>query len=113
MNRAGRKVPVTREQVECGSLNGIFGASRAALTAIHGMGDSKYAQLQAVFELSRRAASEQLREALLLGFILAALQQRRTLFAQQMDTGEFEQGQQHFGRRRLGPRRGGGQQQQG
>jgi hypothetical protein len=58
-------------------------------------------------------ASEQLREALLLGFILAALQQRRTLFAQQMDTGEFEQGQQHFGRRRLGPRRGGGQQQQG
>jgi len=48
--------------VECGSLNGIFGASRAALTVIHGMGDSKYAQLQAVFEMARRALDEQMRE---------------------------------------------------
>jgi DNA repair protein RadC len=43
-----------------GSLNGIFSASRGALTAVHGMGDSKYVQLQAVFEMSQRALSEQM-----------------------------------------------------
>lgn len=47
---------------EFGSLNGIFAAERAALTAVNGMGDSKFAQLQAVFEMSRRALQEQLRE---------------------------------------------------
>ncbi|HQR59930.1 MAG TPA: DNA repair protein RadC [Methylophilaceae bacterium] len=47
---------------EFGSLNGIFGASRAALTAVNGMGDSKYAQLQAIFEMSRRALEEQMRQ---------------------------------------------------
>lgn len=47
---------------DCGSLNGVFGASRAELTAIHGMGDSKFVQLQAVFEMARRALSEQMRE---------------------------------------------------
>ena len=45
-----------------GSLNGIFGAGRAALTAVNGMGDSKYAQLQAIFEMSRRALGEQMRQ---------------------------------------------------
>lgn len=45
-----------------GSLNGVFGASRAELTAIHGMGDSKFVQLQAVFEMARRALNEQMRE---------------------------------------------------
>jgi len=45
-----------------GSLNGVFGASRGELTAIHGMGDSKFVQLQAVFEMARRALSEQMRE---------------------------------------------------
>lgn len=47
---------------EFGSLNGIFAAERAVLTAVNGMGDSKFAQLQAVFEMSRRALQEQLRE---------------------------------------------------
>lgn len=47
---------------EFGSLNGIFGASRASLTAVNGMGDSKFAQLQAIFEMSRRALQEQMRE---------------------------------------------------
>ncbi len=47
---------------EFGSLNGIFGASRAALTAVSGMGDSKFAQLQAIFEMSRRALREEMRE---------------------------------------------------
>jgi DNA repair protein RadC len=47
---------------EFGSLNGIFTASREAITAINGMGDSKYAQLQAIFEMSRRALKEEMRE---------------------------------------------------
>ncbi|MDR2220602.1 MAG: DNA repair protein RadC [Methylobacillus sp.] len=46
---------------EFGSLNGIFNASRAALTSVNGMGDSKYAQLQAVFEMARRALNEQMK----------------------------------------------------
>lgn len=45
-----------------GSLNGIFTASREAMTSINGMGDSKYAQLQAIFEMSRRALKEEMRE---------------------------------------------------
>lgn len=44
-----------------GSLNGIFSAGRGELTAINGMGDSKFAQLQAIFEMSRRALQEELR----------------------------------------------------
>jgi DNA repair protein RadC len=47
---------------EFGSLNGIFTASREAMTAIHGMGDSKFVQLQAIFEMSRRALQEQMQE---------------------------------------------------
>ncbi|MEZ0246313.1 MAG: DNA repair protein RadC [Methylophilaceae bacterium] len=45
-----------------GSLNGIFYATRDALTAVHGMGDSKYVQVQAIFEMARRALSEQMRQ---------------------------------------------------
>jgi DNA repair protein RadC len=41
-----------------GSLNGIFSASLAEITAINGMGESKFAQLQAIFEMSRRALQE-------------------------------------------------------
>lgn len=44
-----------------GSLNGIFSASCASLTAVNGMGDSKYAQIQAVFEMARRALQEDMR----------------------------------------------------
>ncbi|MEZ0245642.1 MAG: DNA repair protein RadC [Methylophilaceae bacterium] len=47
---------------EFGNLNGIFYASRDALTAVHGMGDSKYVQVQAIFEMARRALSEQMRQ---------------------------------------------------
>jgi DNA repair protein RadC len=43
-----------------GSLNGIFAASEAALSQVHGIGSSKYVQLQAIFEMSRRALREQL-----------------------------------------------------
>lgn len=45
-----------------GSLNGLFAASRMEMTALAGIGDSKYAQIQAIFEMSRRALAEQLRE---------------------------------------------------
>lgn len=43
-------------------LRGLFTASLSDFSAVKGLGKAKYAQLQAVFELSRRAASEQLRE---------------------------------------------------
>lgn len=43
-----------------GSLNGIFAASQEEISQVHGMGSSKYAQLQAIFEMSRRALVEQM-----------------------------------------------------
>jgi DNA repair protein RadC len=43
-----------------GSLNGIFAADLANLSQVNGIGDSKYAQLQAIFEMSRRALSEEM-----------------------------------------------------
>ena len=45
-----------------GGLNHLFAAPRAGFTAIHGMGDAKYAQLQAVLEMARRALGEGLSE---------------------------------------------------
>ena len=44
------------------SLNGIFAASEKEISQVHGMGSSKYVQLQAIFEMSRRALSEQLQQ---------------------------------------------------
>lgn len=43
-----------------GSLNGIFSASLAEICDVHGMGESKYCQLQAIFEMSRRALNEEM-----------------------------------------------------
>lgn len=45
-----------------GSLNAIFNASEHDLSQVHGIGSSKYVQLQAIFEMSRRALSEQLNQ---------------------------------------------------
>lgn len=42
------------------SLNGIFNASLNQIQTIHGMGSSKYCQLQAVLEMSKRALNERL-----------------------------------------------------
>ena len=42
------------------SLNGIFAATEHELIQVHGIGTSKYVQLQAIFEMSRRALAEQL-----------------------------------------------------
>jgi DNA repair protein RadC len=46
---------------EFGSLNGLFSASQTALTAVHGMGEAKFVQLQAVLEMARRAMAEQMK----------------------------------------------------
>ncbi len=46
-----------------GSLNGIFAASESMICEVHGMGPSKYAQLQAIFEMSRRALMEEMQGA--------------------------------------------------
>lgn len=43
-----------------GNLNGIFSATLNEIDQVSGMGTSKYAQLQAIFEMSRRALKEQM-----------------------------------------------------
>lgn len=43
-----------------GSLHGLFGATLQDFSQVHGLGMAKYAQLQAVMELARRAIGEQL-----------------------------------------------------
>lgn len=43
-----------------GNLNGIFSATLEDIQQVSGMGSSKYAQLQAIFEMSRRALKEQM-----------------------------------------------------
>ncbi|MDY7547550.1 DNA repair protein RadC [Glaciimonas sp. CA11.2] len=45
-----------------GSLNRLFSATLSDFSAIHGLGPAKFAQLQAVLELARRALSEKLRD---------------------------------------------------
>ena len=45
-----------------GSLNRLFSASLDELSAVPGMGPAKYAQLQAVLEMSRRALSEAMKQ---------------------------------------------------
>jgi DNA repair protein RadC len=44
-----------------GSLSNIFKASVTEINAVNGMGDSKYCQLQAIFEMSRRALAEEIK----------------------------------------------------
>ncbi|MCH8622689.1 DNA repair protein RadC [Undibacterium sp. TS12] len=48
---------------EFGSLSALFAASIKDFSAIHGLGSAKYAQLQAVLELAKRAISEELQES--------------------------------------------------
>ena len=45
-----------------GSLNRLFSAARSEFASISGVGDAKYAQIQAVFEMGRRALKEDLAE---------------------------------------------------
>ena len=46
-----------------GSLQGLLAADVGAFSEVHGLGVAKYAQLQAVLELSRRAGAEQFARA--------------------------------------------------
>ncbi|MBI3283945.1 MAG: DNA repair protein RadC [Burkholderiales bacterium] len=43
-----------------GSLAGLFSASMKDFSLLHGLGNAKYAQLQAVLELAKRSISEEL-----------------------------------------------------
>ncbi len=54
-------VDLARELVtRFGSLTQLFAAGEADFCAVHGMGQAKYVQLQAVLEMSRRALREEL-----------------------------------------------------
>lgn len=44
--------------IRYGNLSGIFAANQADIAGVHGMGLSKYAQLQAIFEMVKRALGE-------------------------------------------------------
>ncbi|WP_432720870.1 DNA repair protein RadC [Jeongeupia wiesaeckerbachi] len=46
-----------------GSLAALFAAPRPAFAAVPGMGDAKFAQLQAVLEMARRTLKEELHQA--------------------------------------------------
>ena len=50
-----------------GSINRVFAASLAEFSTLNGLGPAKFAQLQAVMELSRRAIGEQLQAGETLG----------------------------------------------
>lgn len=50
-----------------GSLSRLFSAPLNELKSIHGMGEAKFTQLQAVFEMSRRALDEKLKSRDVLG----------------------------------------------
>lgn len=45
-----------------GGLNRLFNAGQAEFSAFHGMGPAKYAQLQAVLEMARRALGEDMKQ---------------------------------------------------
>lgn len=45
-----------------GSLQAMFAASRSDFCLVNGLGPAKYAQMQAVLELARRAIAEQLKQ---------------------------------------------------
>lgn len=50
-----------------GSLNRLFAATLAEFSTIHGLGPAKFAQLQAVMELARRALAAELKAGAVLG----------------------------------------------
>lgn len=60
--RGKSAVDLARELItRFGGLNRLFAASRSDFSAVPGMGPAKYAQLQAVFEMTRRALSEEMK----------------------------------------------------
>jgi len=63
-----------------GSLQGLFGASLREFSAINGLGPAKFAQLQAVMELARRAMLEEIKSGQALGSPKAVKEYLRILF---------------------------------
>lgn len=60
-------VDLARDMVgRFGSINGLFAASLSDFASINGLGPAKFAQLQAVLELARRALAEQLESGAVL-----------------------------------------------
>jgi DNA repair protein RadC len=66
-----------------GSLQGLFGASLADFSSLHGLGEAKFAQLQAVMELARRAMLEEIKAGQALGSPKAVKEYLRMLFRAQ------------------------------
>ena len=63
-----------------GSLQGLFGASLADFSSVHGLGAAKFAQLQAVMELARRAMLEEIKTGQALSSPKAVKEYLRLLF---------------------------------
>src|SRR3978361_523400 len=60
-------VDLARDMVgHFGSLNGLFSATLTDFSVINGLGPAKFAQLQAVLELARRALGEELQAGIAL-----------------------------------------------
>ncbi len=60
-------VDLAREVVaQFGSLSALCGADKKTFCNIHGLGEAKYAQLQAVLEMAQRALGEQLKQGAVL-----------------------------------------------
>lgn len=64
-----------------GSLHGLFSANLNDFSSIHGLGPAKFAQLQAVLELSRRALTEKMRDDSSLNSANAVKQYLRLLIS--------------------------------
>lgn len=64
-----------------GSLQRLFGATLPEFAALHGLGPAKFAQLQAVMELARRAILEEISAGATLGSPPAVKEYLRTTFA--------------------------------
>lgn len=74
-------VDLAREMLQrFGSLDAMFGAGLREFSAINGLGPAKYAQLQAVLELAKRALGEQLEDGALLNSTQAVAQYLKLLF---------------------------------
>lgn len=63
-----------------GSLQKLFGASLQEFAVLHGLGPAKFAQLQAVMELARRAILEEVRAGTSLSSPRAVKEYLRTAF---------------------------------
>jgi DNA repair protein RadC len=63
-----------------GSLQGLFGASLHEFSSIHGLGPAKFAQLQAVMELARRAMMEEMKAGVTLASPRAVKEYLRLVF---------------------------------